>query len=72
MTDMLQLALDSLREYEREMSKDGSIGNVGRLTEMRIGFAQALELRRIATALDAWVTATTLDAVSMTLHVGEE
>lgn len=72
MTDMLQLALDSLREYEREMGKDGGIGNVGRLAELRIGFAQALELRRIAAALETLTTAITFDPVSLTLHIGEE
>ena len=69
MTDMLQLALDSLREYEREMGKDGTIGNVGRLAEMRIAFAQALELRRIATALETVATAVReADAADMTPH----
>jgi len=70
MTDMMQLALDSLREYEREMGKDGSIGNVGRLAEMRIAFAQALELRRIAVALETVVTVVReADAADLTLHV---
>ena len=66
MTDMLQLALDSLREYERNLSKNEGTHNVARLAEMRIGFAQALELRRIANALDTWVTTVTLDPVGLT------
>jgi hypothetical protein len=72
MTDMMQLALDSLREYEQGLSKTEGLHNVARLAEMRIAFAQTLELRRIAVALETVVTAVTLDPVSMTLHVGGE
>lgn len=73
MTDMMQLALDSLREYERRLfTTNDNLDNVARLAEMRIAFAQALELRRIAVALETVVTAVTLDPVSMTLHVGGE
>jgi len=52
MTDMMQLALDSLREYEQGLSEHEGLHNVARLAEMRIKFAQALELRRIANALE--------------------
>ena len=72
MTDMLQLALDSLREYEEALSEHESQANVARLAEMRIGFAQALELRRIAVALETMVTAITLDPVDLTQrYLGE-
>jgi len=59
MTDMMQLALDSLREYEDDLNQfDGILTppdrmrTVGNLAELRIAFAQALELRRIANALE--------------------
>lgn len=72
MTDMLQLALDSLREYERGLSEHEELHNVARLAEMRIAFAQALELRRIAVALETMVTAITLDPVDLTQrYLGE-
>jgi hypothetical protein len=72
MTDMLQLALDSLREYEDALSEHESQANVARLAEMRIAFAQALELRRIAVALETMVTAITLDPVDLTQrYLGE-
>ena len=72
MTDMLQLALDSLREYEDALSEHESQANVARLAEMRIDFAQALELRRIAVALETMVTAITLDPVDLTQrYLGE-
>lgn len=79
MTDMLQLALDSLREYEKGLKyfEDvllpmDKLSDVARLAELRIGFAQALELRRIAAALETLTTAITFDPVSLTLHIGEE
>ena len=69
MTDMMQLALDSLREYEEALSEHESQANVARLAEMRIAFAQALELRRIAVALETVATvACEADAADMTLH----
>lgn len=69
MTDMMQLALDSLREYEQGLSKNEGLHNVARLAEMRIAFAQTLELRRIAVALEtvAAVVRET-DAADMTPH----
>ena len=66
MTDMLQLALDSLREYEKGLGENEGLHNVARLAEMRIGFAQALELRRIANALEMAVRET--DAADLVPH----
>lgn len=66
MIDMLQLALDSLREYEKGLGENEGMHNVARLAEMRIAFAQALELRRIAVALEAAVRAA--EAADLTPH----
>lgn len=51
-TDMLQLALDSLREVERfaEHRPDG--WERFEVARLRMQFAQAIELRRIANALE--------------------
>jgi hypothetical protein len=69
MTDMMQLALDSLREYEAGLRKMDGLHNVARLAEMRIAFAQALELRRIAVALETVATVVReADAADMTPH----
>lgn len=55
-TDMLQLALDSLREYERAIpSKKPAMVDLIHLAELRIQFATTIELRRIATALEGMV-----------------
>lgn len=68
MTDMMQLALDSLREYERRLfTTNDNLDNVARLAEMRIAFAQALELRRTAVALEHIAAV----LVAVTAAVGE-
>jgi len=52
-TDMLQLALDSLREYERALpaTKLAPV-DVAELAQLRTQFAATIELRRIAIALE--------------------
>jgi hypothetical protein len=55
-TDMLQLALDSLREYERAIpGSRPAVIDLIHLAQLRTQFAATIELRRIATALEGLV-----------------
>lgn len=55
-TDMLQLALDSLRDYERALPDTRpALVDVARLAELRTQFAATIELRRIAAMLEKMV-----------------
>lgn len=51
-TDMLQLALDSLREVERFAERRSDGWERFEVARLRMQFAQAIELRRIANALE--------------------
>ena len=51
-TDMLQLALDSLREVEHLAEERPEGWDRFEVARLRMQFAQAIELRRIANALE--------------------